>query len=379
MTERREFLKAGLAAAATLAAGRAVPEPQAAKKPPMKVILWCWDSRMTWDDEPDQIHHRMAASTTAFPYPKRPESYRVGFRRLVDYCAELDVHAVLIWGFLRDAHGGVGAAAELCAYASDRGVAVIPGVGLCFYGGFYFEGDHPFNLDTYLRKHPDRASKGHIEGSEREEYPVLDPSLEANQQWWRDGLEWMIETFRIGGVNFEMGDHLVNASTEAQQARAALGFDCNDNLKDVVVASRELIRHGLGMLPNGLFINSTYHAYGSLEGFPDLPFVKAVPPETVWQYNIARTVRTPDFATRCQGAPKHRRYGYLHWFNASTKTMDKDYVADVARVFPGLHQLGFEFVGTYGEISALENPLADRNYRAQVAWARDPDMAVDDF
>jgi len=99
----------------------------------------------------------------------------------------------------------------------------------------------------------------------------------------------------------------------------------------------------------------------------------------VWQYNIRRTVRDPDFAARCQGAPPHRRYGYLHWFNASTKTMGKDYVSEIARVFPGLHRLGFEFAGTYGEIAAHNNPLADRNYRAQVAWALDPKTRLDDF
>ena len=37
-------------------------------------------------------------------------------------------------------------------------MGIIPGVGLCSYGGYYFEGDHPFNLGTYLRKHPQRAS-----------------------------------------------------------------------------------------------------------------------------------------------------------------------------------------------------------------------------
>lgn len=373
---RRDFLAACAGAAALAAAPVQKSEPE---KPGMDIILWCWDNRMTWDDEPDAIYHRMASSTVLCPYTKRPESYLVGFKRLVDYCARIGVRGFIVWGFLRDCHGGVKSGVELCQYAADKGVAILPGVGLCSYGGYYFEGDHPFNLTTYLHKFPERAGRGCLEGSKTEVAPVLDPSLDANQRWWRDGLEWMIETFRIGGVNFEMGDHLVNASPEAQAARAALGFDCNDNIKDMVIATRDLIAHGVKSLPNGLFINSTYHGYHNLEGFPRMPYVNAVPRETIWQYSLSGTVSQPDFVTRYQGAPQHRRYGYLHWFNVSTNTVDKDYVPDIARVFPGAHALGFEFMGTYGELSALNHPVADRNYRAQIAWAREPRLELRDF
>jgi hypothetical protein len=48
-------------------------------------------------------------------------------------------------------------------------------------------------------------------------------------------------------------------------------------------------------------------------------------------------------------------------------------------VFPGLAKLGFEFVGSYGEVSANGNALGDRNYRAQVAWAKDPKLLLGDF
>ena len=51
---------------------------------------------------------------------------------------------------------------------------------------------------------------------------------------------------------------------------------------------------------------------------------------------------------------------------------------DIARVFPAAHALGFEFIGTYGEVRA-DTPTADRNYRAQVAWAKNPALCLDDF
>ncbi len=374
---RREFLSR-TATGALLAQGmaNAVPEQE---RTPMKVLLWCWDSRMTWDDEPDKISTRMAAAEQRFAYPKRPESFQTGFRRLVDYCAKNGIWGVIVWGFLRDSHGGVQAAVDLCNYAADRGVAILPGVGLCSYGGYYYEGEHPFNLDTYLAKHPERASTALEEGGGRAVTPVLDPSLEANQQWWRDGLDWMLETFAIGGIDYEMGDFIVNPSEGAVAAREALGFEGDDNIKDMIVATRDVLRHGLARKPDGVFINCTYRGYQQIAGFPKLPYVDAVPPETVWEYTLRTMVRDPGFPDRFKGAPAHRRYGYLHWFNASTKTQDNDFVPEIARVFPGLHQLGFEFVGTYGEISALDNPVAAANYRAQVAWAATPALSIKEF
>lgn len=345
----------------------------------MKTLLWCWDARMTWDDEPEAISTKMAASEQPFPYLKKAESYQAGFRRLVDYCEKTGIHGVIIWGFLRDAHGGVRAAEELCRYAADHGVAILPGVGLCSYGGFYFEGEHPFNLQTYLKRYPERAGTALEEGGTREVTPVLDPALEANRIWWRDGLEWMLGNFKIGGIDFEMGDFVVNTSPESAQARAALGFNADGNILDMVVATKDLFAHALGMKSDGLFINALYRGYHQIKGFPKMPYAGAMPPQSIWEYTLDGMIRRPNFPKEFEGAPDHRKYGYLHWFNASTKTAEKDYVPEIARVYPGLHELGFEFAGTYGEIGLNGNAVADRNYRALAAWAKNPDLKLDDF
>jgi len=380
MIHRRDLLKAGLA---TVAARDLLAAPPARERPPMEVILWCWDARMTWDDQPDAISRHMAGETSPFPYLKRPESFLIGFKRLVDYAARIGVRAIVVWGFLRDAHGGEEAARELCRYAADRGVGILPGVGLCSYGGYYFEGNHRFNLQRYLAEHPDRAGRArqddHPAVGGRVITPMLDPSLEANRRWWLDGLEWMLETFQIGGINFEMGDYCVNLSAEAEAARKALGFDTNENIQDIVVATRSLAAAALKALPTGLFINSTYRGYHQIKGFPNMPYVHALPAEAVWQYTLTNLVKRDDFPDAYQGAPPHRRYGYLHWFNSATNSMETDFVPPIARVWPAAHRLGFEFLGTYGEVSAAQGRVADRNYRAQVAWARNPRLSAEDF
>ena len=365
---RRKFLT--LSAASALSARGALAQTAKPEKSPMKVLLWCWDARMTWDDEPDKVATRMAASAQVFPYLKRPESYLAGFKRLVDYCAETGIWGVIIWGFLRDGHGGVQAAQDLCKYASDKGVAIIPGVGVCAYGGYYYEGEHPFNLGTYLRAHPERGSVAREEHGGREVSPVLDPALEANQQWWREGLEWMLDTFEIGGINYEMGDFVVNMSPRAVAARKDLGFDTDDNVEDMVVATRGLMDRAYERKPDGVFINALYRGYHQIQDFPEMPYVDALHPKTVWEYTLREMVRRAEFPDGFKGAPPHRQYGYLHWFNLSTGTQNKDYTDGIARVFPGLHTLGFEFAGTYGEITALNNPVGDSNYRAQAEWAK---------
>ncbi len=376
---RRRFLKDSTLLVGGIGLGQSAWGQSTSTKTPIQTLLWCWDSRMTWDDEPKNISTKMATSDQPFPYLKQAESYQVGFRRLIDYCSQIGVEGIIVWGFLRDCHGGVEAAKDLCKYARDKEVAILPGVGLCSYGGYFFQGDHPFNLQTYLNQHPERRSRSLNERGDREFYPVLDPSLEANHQWWREGLEWMLDTFEVGGIDFEMGDFLVNPSTEAVKGRKKLALDSDENILDSILATQDLLPRAMEIMPSGIFINSTYRGFQQIKDFPEMNYVEALPEETVWQYTLRHMVKDPDWVQRFAKVRSHRVYGYLHWFNASTGTQDQDFTSEIARVYPGLHSLGFDFAGTYGEISAIDNPVADRNYRAQVAWAMDPSLSLIDF
>ena len=146
----------------------------------------------------------------------------------------------------------------------------------------------------------------------------------------------------------------------------------------MVVATQSLLEFALHAQPDGAFINALYRGYQQIKQFPATPYVDALPPETVWQYTLTRMARDKRFPDEFSGMAPHRQYGYLHWFNASTNTQDKDFTRDIARVFSGAHHLGFEFIGTYGELRT-DTPVADCNYRAQVAWARDPTLDYDSF
>lgn len=337
----------------------------------METMLWCWDSRMTWDDEADVFASPVAVSNQAFPYPKRPESYTCGFRRLIDYCSRHGIHGIIIWGFLRDAHGGVAAAQELCRYAADHGVAIYPGVGLCSYGGYYFEGDHPFHLQTYLRTFADRRTSSFDAGLGKQLDCILDPSLPANQQWWLEGLEWMLETFDIGGINFEMGDHLVHQSESAVTARQALRLTCQESLQDMVIATRDLMDAAYRLCPNKRFINSTYMAPSEVSSFPNIMFPRHVHPLACWMYTMSNVVITDNFSEIPACSLPHRKGAYLHWGRAGSKEMNNDTREALQRVIPILAEQDFEFTCIYGETSPEVAPMADGNYREFVRLAHE--------
>jgi hypothetical protein len=182
----------------------------------------------------------------------------------------------------------------------------------------------------------------------------------------------MLDTFEIGGINYEMGDFIVNPSESAVAAREKFNLDTDGNIQDIVVATSALMEHAYTRRAEGTFINALYRGYHRVKGFPKIPYAEVMHPRTVWEYNLRHLVKRPDFPDAYLDVPDHRQYGYLHWFNASTKTLDQDFVPDIERVFPAMRRLNFEFGGTYGEIGVKGDGVADRNYRAQVEQARSP-------
>ena len=159
--------------------------------------LWAWDSRLDWG-APGK-----ASTAVGGPYLKPADSFLDDGKRCIDFMADHKFNGLILWGFLRDAHGGVAASQELCRYANRRGVRILPGVGTnCAYGGYYYEGKHPFNMKTWLDEHPELRALDK-DGKPRDERDnegrSLDsacPSKPANQQWLDRGAKWLFENFR---------------------------------------------------------------------------------------------------------------------------------------------------------------------------------------
>ncbi len=178
--------------------------------------FWTWDHSTNW--ELSQVGHQEIGVFN--PYGKPPGGFLADYRRLVDFCSRNRIAAVVIFGFLRDSHGGVAAAQELCRYANERGVRIIPGIAIGAYGGVYWEGDHPYNLATWLRKNPQfAASMEKGVGFQladlafplsfpRSDYTLSAcPSAPETMAWMEEGVAWLADAFDIGGINIESGDY----------------------------------------------------------------------------------------------------------------------------------------------------------------------------
>jgi len=178
--------------------------------------FWNWDHSTNW--ELSQVGVQEIGVFN--PYGKPPGGFLRDFRRCVDFCSRNRIAAVVIFGFLRDTHGGIEAAQELCRYATERGVRILPGIAIGSYGGVYWEGDHRYNLATWLRANPQHAAtleKGvgfqiadlaFPLSFPRSDYTLSAcPSAPETMAWMEEGVAWLAETFQIGGINIEAGDY----------------------------------------------------------------------------------------------------------------------------------------------------------------------------
>ena len=186
---------------------------------------WTWDHSTNWlIDEPG---NQFSGCSNA--YLKRPETFVEDYRRLVDHCVEMRFNGIVIWGFLRDAHGGEAYAFDVARYAADRGVAILPGLGTTGYGGVYYEGRHPCNLETYLDRNPRLGNTwkdGQISGRE------ISPYHAQNQEWIEHCVEWLYRSFPLGSSNMENNDLMVDHSAPGRRGRARIKSQEADYFKD---------------------------------------------------------------------------------------------------------------------------------------------------
>ena len=174
--------------------------PKKAKLP--SSYFWTWDHSTNWVLDDPGLQNFGCANR----YLKRPETFVEDYRRLTDLAAGLGVKGILIWGFLRDSHGGVEYSKRVADYAASRGVAIMPGIGTTWYGGIYYEGDHPYNIETFVKKNPDARMVD--EKGESHEHGAC-PTHPAYLDWLTEAMQWLFREFAIGGANLENGDFLV--------------------------------------------------------------------------------------------------------------------------------------------------------------------------
>ncbi len=327
---------------------------------------WTWDNRMEWGG-PGKAVTRMGGGA----YEKQPEAFLIDYKRCVDYMADHKSNGLVIWGFLRDDHGGVEAAQELCRYAARRGIRILPGVGTSGYGGYYYRGDNPFSSATWLAEHPELRS---IDQSGRPRGAPC-PSKKANQDWLDRGAEWLFENFEVGGVNLEMGDFFVCYCDDCKRARAAIPSDEPDYYKDMAISHMVTLSTMRRLDPEAWLSYTTYTGYTPEMMETPPKFLSMIPEDALCQWTLTRMApRWPDGVKPM--APHN--VGYLHWCNSSTNTADDFYLEQIRAICRNASAAGFEGLNTYGELPD-ERPNAEIFYLAWEAFLWNPEMTVDEF
>ncbi len=329
--------------------------------------FWNWDHRMDWGG-PGRVGTVMGGGGT---FSKEPQAFLIDFKRCVDYMADHKFNGLIIWGFIRDTHGGIAASQELCRYASQRGVRILPGVGTSDYGGYYFEGNHLYNADTWLAKHPELRSIKK-DGSPRNS---ACPSKPENKQWLDEGAKWLFDTFEIGGVNLEMGDFYVCYCDDCKKARAAIQSKEPDYYKDMAISHMVTFETMRRIAPKAWLSYATYTGYTAAMMKTPPKFLDMIPQDAICQWTLTHMARK--WPADVRPMAKHN-LGYLHWCNTSTHTQDDFYLADVRDICREAASVGFEGLDTYGELSP-EQPNVELFYLAWEAFLWNPQMSIDEF
>lgn len=242
---RREMLHLGVASGlgALVAQAGSRKQVRAAEAPatvpaeaPLKTrMFWTWDHSTEW------ALNRPGAHTVGScnEYGRSTDAFVSDYTALLRWCGRHQIDAVVVWGLLRDCHGGVEAAKRLCDVAAQENVRLLCGVGLNAYGGVYYEGDSPYSLERHLQAHPELyAVDAHgapmnfsVDGNGRRT-PLANtrspgprgfyhacPSRRENQDFLAESLAWLFKTLPLGGVQIETGDTGVCQCSRCRERR----------------------------------------------------------------------------------------------------------------------------------------------------------------
>lgn len=339
----------------------------------MKSLLWTWDYRMRWSSTKRPVTRALGG----VPYLWGRDEFVEDYRALFEAASAAEVDAVVVWGFLRDSHGGQGAAWQLMDRARAAGVRVMPGIGVAAYGGLYWEGEHRYSLEAWLKEYPEFAAidaegERMLRGIGGRKNSIACPSKKATLEWTLEGLRWLCANFDIGGVEFQTSDEAVCQCSECQQygdRGGKVSFDDIDRLLPPLVD--EVLRHH----PDAWVTCSTSQpltrervetSSGPRPGEAAVTWFLDTFPGYAAQrqdWNFVAEYRAGD------RAPTGRDIAMLPYNSAAGYDEDVIHVEDLYRAAAVARAMRFEGLMTFGELGGLSHRI---NYAALATFAREP-------
>ena len=241
-------------------------------------LFWTWDYSTNWGPAAAVPQN----DTWNDPeYGRHTEDFLQDYKNLVDFCVAHGFTGIIIYGFLRDSHGGIKAAQELCRYGRQKNVGIIPGIGVFSYGGVYWEGNHEFNLPSWLERHPHLAAVGQPPSMPC--FIMACPSKEENLKWMRESVRWLSETIDIDGINFETGDYGVCQCDDCRRRSTRTG---RWSFADIGEVLPPLVEEMLQVKPKTLPLCECY--FDNVLETEEMAPLRLFPPGAILQFTINR-------------------------------------------------------------------------------------------
>ncbi|MHB0960371.1 MAG: hypothetical protein ACYC0X_08795 [Pirellulaceae bacterium] len=281
---RRVFVKeaaitAGLAGTLVPAALKASQVPEAG--PIRTRFFWTWDHSTTWAlNRPGG--HDLGASNE---YGRTTDAFVADYSCLLRWCGMHGIDGVVVWGLLRDRHGGLDSVKRLCEVAKESGTKLLAGIGVNAYGGVYYEGDSRYSLERHLESNPDLYGRKSDGSPMVYDFGTLGPknshhacpSRQENQEFALESVRWLFESTNIDGVQMETGDTGVCRCNECEARRQhpVSGFSWED-MALMYGPATEAIR---SVRPDATIILETYSHPQPYTGPAEAPnFGEGAPP-----------------------------------------------------------------------------------------------------
>jgi hypothetical protein len=338
-------------------------------------LFWTWDHSTNWSL--DQLGLQEVGACNV--YSKPATGFVEDYRRLIEFMSQHRLNGLVIYGFLRDGHGGIETAKEIARYGKERGVRILPGVGINAYGGIYWEGNHRYNLGTWLREN--RDLRAHLD---KELFFPMNhfgelacPSKEANLLYHREAIRWLCEEFDIGGINFESGDYSICQCPDCKSRRTDEGHWSITDIAELYPPLFDEVRRAK---PDAWLIAEAY--FDNLLDLETLAPLAELPHDTICQYCINRPywprVQSELTAAHVSRLPQRRNVLRTHMGSQ----WNRERYQPVARTFADLTRLaietGLQGVDLFGEVSAFST-VNEINYLAYATFANDRETSWDAF
>ena len=360
-------------------------------------FFWTWDHSTNWC-----LNQRGTQNTgVANYYTKESKLFVKDYKRAIDWCAAHKMSAMGCVGMLRDIHGGIDAAREICAYAREHDVRMYLIAGLFSYGGVYYEGNSQWSLDQFLKTHPDCIGRDK-DGNQLIMHrinrwgnkPLITgcPSSPELNQYVLDSLDWLFKTIpELGGIQMESGDVGTCQCERCQARRKAGGMSEGDSemsFNDMARIYAKCAKVIWNRSPDAWVICESYRHFLDPEcqfflsenPTPELKELLELPEQTFWQWKCDRRLKSGAWTGEPMLEPlrKFRHIMRAHsgtqwWGGRHTLAVD-----EIRRQCLLSHKSGLQGVSIFGEGSVFHTNV-EFNYLALEYFADHPENTLENF